>query len=503
MSAEWFDAYSEYAIQQKSWIVTTVETQPYTMKRISSTPTKGNARFEGYAIDLIDELSLLLNFKYEIRLCKDGKYGAEEPGGSWNGMIGELLREEADLAIVDLTITRKRERVVDFTLPFMTTGVSILFLKPSKAESSFFGFLAPFTNTVWFYLLLASSLISILLFICGRLSPYEWDNPYPCKEDQPILINECSVKNSFWFTVGSLMQQGSDFAPKAMSTRIIGIVWYFFTLIIVASYTANLAAFLTVEVVTYPFKDYVDLAKQEEIGYGCGVSGSTRVSFRDSTDLYLKKISDFMEANPHMFVNNNEEGKDRVLRGNYAFFMEAAAIEYAVERMCNFTQIGGLLDNKGYGIATRKDSPIRHALSRGILKLQEKGKLHILYERWWKQKRGGGACQAAGGGGASAMTIANVGGVFVVLVAGGLFSVLMAVGEFFYKHYKQAPDTVSCGLLIHHSTNHLHTGYHVAKYEGGLFLYLSTSRVHQTKSEKQIFSLTELQKQFRSTSSFL
>lgn len=34
--------------------------------------------------------------------------------------------------------------------------------------------------------------------------------------------------------------------------------------------------------------------------------------------------------------------------------MESASIEYIVERNCNLTQIGGLLDTKGYGIATKK-----------------------------------------------------------------------------------------------------------------------------------------------------
>ena len=40
--------------------------------------------------------------------------------------------------------------------------------------------------------------------------------------------------------------------------------------------------------------------------------------------------------------------------GLYAFFMEAAAIEYHVERYCELKQLGGLLDSKGYGIALPK-----------------------------------------------------------------------------------------------------------------------------------------------------
>jgi ionotropic glutamate receptor len=48
------------------------------------------------------------------------------------------------------------------------------------------------------------------------------------------------------------MQQGSDLNPKAASTRIVGGIWWFFTLIIISSYTANLAAFLTVERMAMP-----------------------------------------------------------------------------------------------------------------------------------------------------------------------------------------------------------------------------------------------------------
>lgn len=57
-------------------------------------------------------------------------------------------------------------------------------------------------------------------------------------------------------------------------------------------------------------------------------------------------------AKPTVFVKDNNEGMKRVLREkNYAFFMESATIEYMVERHCELTQVGGLLDNKGYGIA--------------------------------------------------------------------------------------------------------------------------------------------------------
>jgi len=50
---------------------------------------------------------------------------------------------------------------------------------------------------------------------------------------------------------------------------------------------------------------------------------------------------------------SNNEGVERVQKGkgNYAFLMESTSIEYVIERTCELTQVGGLLDSKGYGIA--------------------------------------------------------------------------------------------------------------------------------------------------------
>lgn len=58
-------------------------------------------------------------------------------------------------------------------------------------------------------------------------------------------------------------------------------------------------------------------------------------------------------ADPSVFALNNEEGVERVVKGNrmYAFLMESTLIEYHSNRNCNLTQVGGLLDSKGYGIA--------------------------------------------------------------------------------------------------------------------------------------------------------
>jgi len=90
----------------------------------------------GYCVDLA---RLICEKKLEIqcrfRLVKDNLYGSKLASDqSWNGMIGELVRHEADLAVAPLTITSQRESVVDFSKPWMNLGISILISKPEKPK---------------------------------------------------------------------------------------------------------------------------------------------------------------------------------------------------------------------------------------------------------------------------------------------------------------------------------------------------------------------------------
>lgn len=75
-------------------------------------------------------------------------------------------------------------------------------------------------------------------------------------------------------------------SKRSLSGRIVGGVWWFFTLIIISSYTANLAAFLTVERMVSPIESAEDLAKQTEIAYGTLDSGSTKEFFRVRCSLH-------------------------------------------------------------------------------------------------------------------------------------------------------------------------------------------------------------------------
>ncbi|KAM6419402.1 glutamate receptor ionotropic, kainate 1 isoform 1-T1 [Pluvialis apricaria] len=428
------------SLANRTLIVTTILEDPYVMYKKSDKPLYGNDRFEGYCLDLLKELSNILGFIYEVKLVSDGKYGAQNDKGEWNGMVKELIDHKADLAVAPLTITYVREKVIDFSKPFMTLGISILYRKPNGTNPGVFSFLNPLSPDIWMYVLLACLGVSCVLFVIARFTPYEWYNPHPCNPDSDVVENNFTLLNSFWFGVGALMQQGSELMPKALSTRIVGGIWWFFTLIIISSYTANLAAFLTVERMESPIDSADDLAKQTKIEYGAVRDGSTMTFFKKSKISTYEKMWAFMSSRQQTaLVKNNDEGIQRVLTTDYALLMESTSIEYVTQRNCNLTQIGGLIDSKGYGVGTPIGSPYRDKITIAILQLQEEGKLHMMKEKWWR----GNGCPEEDSKEASALGVENIGGIFIVLAAGLVLSVFVAIGEFIYKSRKNS-DIEQC-----------------------------------------------------------
>nr|CAD7263695.1 unnamed protein product [Timema shepardi] len=198
----------------KTLVVLTAISDPYGMTKEAKEALKGNDRFEGFGIDLIHEISVMLRFNYTFEIQEDNVYGSyDNETKEWNGMLRKVIDGEADLAITDLTITSERESGVDFTMPFMNLGISILYKMPTKEAPKLFSFMSPFSTTVWAYMLSVYIGVSFLLYLMGRISPYEWTNPYPCIDEPEELENQFSLNNSMWFTIGSLMQQGSEIAP--------------------------------------------------------------------------------------------------------------------------------------------------------------------------------------------------------------------------------------------------------------------------------------------------
>ncbi|KAK3851999.1 hypothetical protein Pcinc_041393 [Petrolisthes cinctipes] len=148
----------------------------------------------------------------------------------------------------------------------------------------------------------------------------------------------------------------------SLSGRIVGSAWWFFTLIIISSYTANLAAFLTVERMVTPIKSADDLAKQTEVEYGTLLGGSSHEFFERSKISVYNRMWEFMSSRKYVFTNSYEEGIERVRtsKGKYAYLLESVKNDYINEQLpCDTMKIGHDLNSNGYGVATPRDSPLK------------------------------------------------------------------------------------------------------------------------------------------------
>ena len=154
----------------KTFIVGILIGEPYAMLKEDKQQLYGNDRYEGFAIDMMDEIAKRLQFNVTYKIIEDGKYGSRDRNtGNWNGAIGEVIRgpEEGgvDFAVFDLTITSSRAEAVTFSMPFLNLGISIMFIKPRKAPPSLMSWMAPFTYEVWVWIVLGNQTHNNIIYL--------------------------------------------------------------------------------------------------------------------------------------------------------------------------------------------------------------------------------------------------------------------------------------------------------------------------------------------------
>lgn len=117
------------------------------------------------------------------------------------------------MILAALTITESREKVVDFSIPFMYYTEDILLKKTSAKEKyDLLQFMNPFDNQVWFATLATLVIISIAVFVINYYSPYGYKD-----ENGRGTSEEFSFFNSVWFALACMLQQGGDNTPKSLS----------------------------------------------------------------------------------------------------------------------------------------------------------------------------------------------------------------------------------------------------------------------------------------------
>lgn len=91
--------------------------------------------FVGFIPDLLGTLANRMMLDYTIKLAPDSKYGVKDRlTGNWDGMIGQVIRNEADIAASSIFYTKQRDKYVDFTIPFMNVSASVIYKKPRYGQ---------------------------------------------------------------------------------------------------------------------------------------------------------------------------------------------------------------------------------------------------------------------------------------------------------------------------------------------------------------------------------
>ena len=274
------------------------------------------------------------------------------------------------MAVAPMAITTSRERVVDFTLPYKQLSYGILIKKPAQ-QSSIFLFTTPFQPWVWLMFFVAFLVVSITLSTLDKLSPSK-----AIRDGSPSF----HLKESLWLFYASLVRAGSEWTPRTISGQVLCGVWWFFTLITVSTYTANLAASLTVTRLETTIKSLDDLRRQTTIRYGTVENSQTEEFFKSSRNRdYQEMWKAMSEITIGSIVKNSSVAVRKVLTEKYAFLWDRPTLQYiAEEKECGTVLIPDSFDRKDYGIALPHRSPYRDDLSMALLKLNEKGILSKL-----------------------------------------------------------------------------------------------------------------------------
>lgn len=204
---------------------------------------------KGFCMDLLEELSRKINFTYSLALSPDGQFGNyviknNSSKKEWTGLIGELVGERADMIVAPLTINPERAEFIEFSKPFKYQGITILEKKPSRS-STLVSFLQPFSNTLWILVMVSVHVVALVLYLLDRFSPF---GRFKLANTDGTEEDALNLSSAIWFAWGVLLNSGiGEGTPRSFSARVLGMVWAGFAMIIVASYTANLAAFLVLE----------------------------------------------------------------------------------------------------------------------------------------------------------------------------------------------------------------------------------------------------------------
>ena len=231
--------------------------------------------------------------------------------------------------------------------------------------------------------------------------------------------------------------------PLALATRIMATFWWFFSLVVVATYIANLVQ-VTQAANTVQNPRFTTLADivNSEVKLGAVRSGATYTTFR------LSKVPAFhnawlkMNADQNNFVPSTKEAVDKVARGNFAYVGVFPYLDYIVSRDCSLVMVGPPITSTQYAFGFPKGSTLRAKVDNAIVKMEREGHLTRLYARWWQSEKKCARSKvtedmvdprlASGRGPVVPLTLAQLAGPIIVLIIGFFLAAIVFLIELFY-----------------------------------------------------------------------
>ncbi|KAK7871616.1 hypothetical protein R5R35_001803 [Gryllus longicercus] len=391
----------------------------------------------GFCMDLLKELARTINVTYNLTLSPDGQFGSyiiknSSAGGKkeWTGLIRELVDDRADMIVAPLTINPERAEFIEFSKPFKYQGITILEKKPSRS-STLVSFLQPFSNTLWILVMVSVHVVALVLYLLDRFSPF---GRFKLANTDGTEEDALNLSSAIWFAWGVLLNSGiGEGTPRSFSARVLGMVWAGFAMIIVASYTANLAAFLVLE------RPKTKLTGINDARLRNTMENLTCATVKGSAvDMYFRRQVELSNMYRTMEANNYDTAEDAirdVKQGKLmAFIWDSSRLEFEAAQDCELVTAGELFGRSGYGIGLKKGSPWADIVTLAILDFHESGFMESLDNKWILQ----GNVQQCEQFEKTPNTLGlkNMAGVFILVAAGIVGGIGLIIIEMAYKKHQ-------------------------------------------------------------------
>uniref|UniRef100_A0A8K9V109 Glutamate receptor n=1 Tax=Oncorhynchus mykiss TaxID=8022 RepID=A0A8K9V109_ONCMY len=358
-------------------------------KHVKDNSTEGGGSYikqccKGFCIDILKKIARNVKFTFDLYLVTNGKHG-KKINNVWNGMVGEVIEKKAAMAVGSLTINEERSEVIDFSVPFVETGISVMVAR-SNGTVSPSAFLEPFSASVWvmmFVMLLLVTAVSVFLF--EFVSPLGFNRNLAQGKDPhgPSF----TVGKAVWLLWGLVFNNSVPVQnPKGTTSKFIVSVWAFFAVIFLASYTANLAAFMIQEEFVDQVTGLSDNKFQNPYAYsppfrfGTVPNGSTERNIRKNYPDMHEYLVKYHQGGVQDALVSLKAGKLD------AFIYDAAVLNYAAGRDdgCKLVTIGSgyIFATTGYGIALQKGSHWKRQVDLAILAIIGDGEMEELEAIW-------------------------------------------------------------------------------------------------------------------------